>query len=484
MKVLFIASEAVPFVKTGGLADVIGTLPLELRKLGIDARLVLPKYGDIDTIYQDKMVLKDTLSIRLGKKYHQGAFFKMEYSGVPCYFIEHDYFFNRKGIYGFEDDAARFAFFSSFVLESLPRLDFHPQILHCHDWHTGMVSFLLKTRYSDRMYYKKIRTLFTIHNLGYKGLFPRKTMEDLLEIEPQYFTINGIEFFGHGSCLKGGLVFSDFITTVSKTYAREIQTPFYGEGLDGVLRKRNSHLQGILNGLDYRHYTPLSDPKIFVPFRYSFEKKLENKLKLQEILGLPQDREIPLIAFINRLAKQKGLDLINQASNELLGMNTQLVFLGNGEEKYEVFLRHLADNYPDRISANIIFDDALARKIYAASDMFLMPSLYEPCGISQLIAMSYGSAPVVRETGGLKDTVKPFNEFSKEGNGFSFTNYDAFEMLSAIKRAVKLYRNKHIWSKLMKNAVETDYSWEKPAKEYLELYRRMLNVTRRSGQKP
>ncbi|HHT47034.1 MAG TPA: glycogen synthase GlgA [Firmicutes bacterium] len=478
MKVLFIASEAVPFIKTGGLADVIGTLPLELRKLGIDARLVLPKYGDIDTTFQDKMVLKNTLSIKLGGKYHQGALLKMECDGVPCYFIEHDYFFNRKGIYGFEDDAARFAFFSSFVLEILPRLDFRPQILHCHDWHTGMVSFLLKTRYSERMYYKRIRTLFTIHNLGYKGLFPRKTIEDLFEIEPQqYFTINSIEFFGQGSYLKGGLVFSDYITTVSKTYAREIQTPFYGEGLDDILRKRSNHLQGILNGLDYQHYNPLSDPSIFVPFRYSFEKKLENKLKLQEILRLPQDREIPLIAFINRLVKQKGLDLINQARDELLGMNTQLIFLGKGEEKYEVFLQQLADSYPDRVSANIIFDDTLARKIYAASDMFLMPSLYEPCGISQLIAMSYGSAPIVRETGGLKDTVKEFNKFSKEGNGFSFKNYDAFEMLSTIKRAVKLYRDKHIWSKLMKNAVETDYSWKKPAKDYLELYRRMLNAT-------
>jgi starch synthase len=474
VKVLFIASEAVPFVKTGGLADVIGTLPLELRKQGIDARLVLPKYGDIDPIYQNRMVPVDALSIKLGKECYEGALLKLEYDGVPCYFVEQDYLFNRKGIYGFEDDAARFAFFSSYVLEILPRLDFHPQILHCHDWHTGPVCFLLKTRYSHKQYYKKIRTLFTIHNLGYKGLFPRKTLEDLLEIRPEYFTINGIEFFGQGSYLKGGLVFSDYITTVSKTYAREIQTPFYGEGLDGVLRKRSSQLQGILNGLDYRHYNPLSDPEIFVPFRYSFEKKLENKLKLQEILGLSRDRKTPLIAFINRLVKQKGLDLISQVAEELLGMSTQLVFLGHGEEKYEHFLRQLADNYPDRVSANIIFDDTLARKIYAASDFFLMPSLYEPCGISQLIAMSYGSVPIVRETGGLKDTVKPFDEFSEEGNGFSFTNYNALEMLSAVKKAVNLYRNRRIWSRLVKNAVETDYSWEKPAREYSELYRRML----------
>jgi starch synthase len=286
--------------------------------------------------------------------------------------------------------------------------------------------------------------------------------------------LKGIDFFGQGSCLKGGLTFSDYITTVSKTYAREIQTPFYGEGLDGVLRKRSSQLQGILNGLDYLHYNPLSDPEIFVPFRYSFKKKLENKLKLQEILGLFQDRESPLIAFINRLVKQKGLDLISQAAEELLGMRIQLVFLGHGEEKYEHFLRQLADKYPDRVSANIIFDDALARKIYAASDIFLMPSLYEPCGISQLIAMSYGSIPIVRETGGLKDTVKPFDEFSEEGNGFSFTNYDAFEMLSAVKKAVNLYSDKHIWSRLMKNAVETDYSWEKPARDYSELYKRII----------
>ncbi|RJX25600.1 MAG: glycogen synthase GlgA [Dethiobacter sp.] len=476
MKVLFVASEAVPFIKTGGLADVIGSLPVELRKLGVDARVILPKYGEIAPRLRDKMVLRKNLAITMGWRYQYYGILETEHSGVPFYFIDNDYFFNRRGLYGFEDDAERFAFFSHAVLKALPHLDFVPQYLHCNDWHTGMVSVFLKAHYERDPFYKDIRTLFTIHNLGYQGLFPLKMLEELLELEPEYFTMDGIEFFGQGSYLKGGLVFSDFLTTVSKTYAAEIQAPSYGEGLDGLLKQRNKDLEGIRNGIDYRIYDPMSDPEISIPFRSSLVKKHQNKLFLQKSLGLPQSREIPLLAFINRFVEQKGLDLITYVIKEILAMNVQLVILGTGEKKYRDFFQRIFKQHPDKFFASFNFDDSLARKIYAGSDLFLMPSLYEPCGIGQMIAMRYGSIPIVRETGGLKDTVKPFDISSGEGNGFIFTDFNAHEMLYTIKKAVNLYQNKQAWARLIKNAVRMDYSWDSSARKYLELYQRILKI--------
>lgn len=474
IKVLFVASEAVPFVKTGGLADVIGSLPVELRRLGVDARVILPKYGEIASGLREKMILRKHLAISQGLRYQYFGILETEHLGVPFYFIDNDFFFNRSGLYGFEDDAERFAFFPGAVLKALPHLDFVPQFLHCNDWHTGMLSAFLKIYYQDNPFYKAMRTLFTIHNLGYRGLFPREMLEDLLGLAPEYFTMDGIEFYGQGSYLKGGLAFSDHLTTVSKTYAAEIQTPYYGEGLDGLLRKRNKELEGILNGIDYTLYDPMSDPEIPVPYRSSPVKKQQNKQILQQSLGLPQNMEIPLIAFVNRLVEQKGLDLIRHVIDEILALDVQVVILGNGEEKYRRFFESIVKHYPHKLSFNFNFDDSLARKIYAASDMFLMPSLYEPCGIGQLIAMRYGSIPIVRETGGLKDTVIPFAASNGKGNGFSFRSFNAHDMLFTIRKAVNLYKNKETWGRLVKNAVSMDYSWKKPAQQYLELYRRIL----------
>ena len=474
MKVLFVASEAVPFVKTGGLADVMGSLPVELRKLGVDARVILPKYGEIASELREKMVLRTHLAISQGWRYQYFGILEMEHCGVPFYFIDNDFFFNRKGLYGFEDDAERFAFFSGAVLKALPHLDFVPQILHCNDWHTGMLSVFLKIYYQDIPFYKDIKTIFTIHNLGYQGLFPREMLEDLLDLGPEYFTMDGIEFYGQGSYLKAGLAFSDYLTTVSKTYASEIQTRYYGERLDGLLRKRNNELEGILNGIDYNLYDPMSDPEIPVSYRSSLLKKQQNKQILQQSLGLPQSTDIPMIAFVNRLVEQKGLDLIMHVIPDILSLDVQVVILGDGEKKYQRFFQSIVKQYPHNFSFNFNFNDSLARKIYAASDMFLMPSLYEPCGIGQLIAMRYGSIPIVRETGGLKDTVIPFTASNGKGNGFSFRSFNAHDMLFTIRKAVNLYKNKQTWGRLVKNAVDMDYSWKKPAQQYLELYQRLL----------
>ncbi len=474
MKVLLIASEAVPFIKTGGLADVIGSLPLELRKLGIEARVILPNYGDIPLQFKEKMVLRKKLIITMGWRYHQCSIFELKRDGINFYFIDNDYFFNRSGLYGFYDDAERFAFLCRATLEALPYIDFLPRILHCHDWHTGLVPVFLKARYGSDLFYKDIRTLFTIHNLEYQGLFPLDLLQELLELGDEYFTTEGLEYFGEGSYLKGGLVFADFLSTVSKTYSEEIQGSYYG--LSGLLRARRENLVDILNGLDYQSYDPMSDTEIFVPYRNSLAKKRKNKLKLQETLGLPKGENIPVITFINRLVEQKGLDLITDAMEEILSMDLQLIFLGMGLKKYEKFLAGMAWHNPQKLSLNLFYDDSLARKIYAGSDMLLLPSLFEPCGICQLIAMRYGTIPIVRETGGLKYTVQAFDESEMEGNGFTFADFNARDMLSTIKRAVDFYGDKKAWSVLVRNAVKRDYSWSGPAQQYRDLYRHILEI--------
>lgn len=476
MKVFFVASEAVPFVKTGGLADVIGSLPGALRNLGIDARVILPRYGDIPLEKKRKMKIKKRITVSLGLRFHYCGIWEMEYSGIPFYFIENEYYFERPGLYGFGDDAERFAFFSRAVLESLSHLGFVPQILHCHDWHASLVSVFLKTQSGSNSIFKDIRTVFTVHNLCYQGIFPREVLEELLELGPEYFTMEGLEFYGKGSYLKGGLVFSDFLTTVSETYAWEIQTPVFGEKMDGLLRKRSANLRGIRNGLDYQLYDPLRDPEIFVHYRSSLVKKRQNKVKVQEILGLPRQEGIPLIAFINRLVEQKGLDLIVHALDEILVLDLQLVFLGTGEKRYEEILLEKSRAYPEKLAVRLSFDDSLARKIYAGADMFLMPSRFEPCGTGQLIAMRYGTIPIVRETGGLIDTVQPFNEHTGEGEGFTFTDFNAHDMLGAIKRALYFYQQSPLWSRLVKNAVKKNLSWDKPALEYCRLYNSLVEA--------
>ena len=474
MKVLYIASESCPFAKTGGLGEIIGTLPRVLRSQDIDVRVVLPKYGSIASEHKEKMVLKKHFFVPVGWRNQYCGLEELESNGVPYYFIDNEYYFNRDNIYGYDDEAERFAFYSRAALEAIPFMDFEPDIIHCHDWHTAMVSVFLEAHYRKNKLYKDIKTVFSIHNLRYQGIFPKEIMGDLLHLTDEYFHMDKLEFFDRVNYLKGGIVFADKLTTVSQTYAEEIQTPSFGENLDGLLRHKNDKLVGILNGICHEKYNPTTDPDIFVNFRRSLVKKQKNKEMLQALLNLPVRNEVPMIALVSRLVEQKGLDLIDRVLEEMLALDVQLVVMGSGDEKYEEMLRKAAIKYPDKVSANIFYEDHLERKIIAGSDMFLMPSLFEPCGITQMIAMRYGCVPIVRETGGLKDTVTPFNEFTGEGNGFSFTNYNAHDMLYTIERAMKFYHDNDIWNGIFKNVIKMNFSWRKSAKKYKALYEQLL----------
>ena len=472
MKVLFVASEAYPFIKTGGLGDVAYALPKALRKLGIDARVIIPKYDGIPLSFKNCMENIASFDVTVGWRNQYCGLQYLTYDDVPYYFIDNEYYFKRPEIYGCYDDGERFSYFSKAILESIKYMeDFTPDIIHCNDWHCGIVPTLLKEHYSEDPRYNKIKSIFTIHNLKYQGVFSKEILGELLNLDEKYFKDEALKFYDAISFMKGGIVFSDAVTTVSDTYAREIQTPFYGEALDELLSSKAENLYGIINGIDYELYNPRIDKKIFHNYDARYRKqKVKNKLKLQEKLCLPINEDIPMIGIVTRLVKQKGLDLIVDKLQELLSLPIQIVLLGNGDEYYEDIFQYYASIYPSRISTNIIFDEGLAQQIYAASDMFLMPSLFEPCGIGQLIALKYGSIPIVRETGGLKDTIIPYNKYTGNGNGFSFTNYSSEELLDAINRALDLYKDKVSWNKLVSNAMLSNNSWESSAKNYMNLY--------------
>jgi len=390
---------------------------------------------------------------------------------MPFYFIDNEYYFKRKGLYGFYDEAERYAFFSRAALESLKYLDFFPDVIHCHDWQTGMINVLLKAHYADQPEYQRIKKVFTIHNLHYQGIFPKEIMGELLNLKEEYFSVDGVEFYGAVNFMKGGIIFSDEVTTVSPTYAEEIQTPHFGEKLDDLLRKKHNSIMGIVNGVDTVLYNPAKDRQIFKTFsKADLHSKAENKAKLQKHLGLEENPDVPIIAMVSRFTRQKGLDLVFHVLDEVISQGAQFVVLGTGDQQYENWFREYAARFPGKFSTNIVFDDDLARKIYASADMFLMPSLFEPCGIGQLLALRYGTIPIVRETGGLKDTVTTFNESTGEGNGFSFTNYNAYDMLFVIKKAIESYHNKKIWKEVVINAMNSDVSWSNSALQYKRLY--------------
>ena len=475
------AAEAVPFVKTGGLADVIGSLPMELKLQGVDARVILPNYQDIPEKYKQQMVFKDKFTVQVGWRQKYCGVLEFVYEGITFYFIDNEDYFKRYGLYGYDDDAERFGFFCRAVLESLPKINFMPDVLHCHDWHTGMVSVLLDAHYRQLPEYQHVKTLFTIHNLRYQGVFDKGILHDILSLDWKYFNRDGVEFHNAVNFMKGGLAYSNMISTVSRTYAREIQDPYFGEQLDGFLRKRQGDVVGIVNGIDYDVYNPETDQKITSNYNVgSLSKKTKNKLVLQEQLGLTVNAEIPMIAVVSRLVGPKGMDLMEGILVDMLkkmsidSYDAQLVILGTGEARYENFFKYMAWQYPGKISANILFDDTLARQIYAGSDMFLMPSLYEPCGIGQLIAMRYGSVPIVRETGGLQDTVEPYNQEAGTGNGFTFANYNAHDMFDTINHAITIFSNKEEWTKIVTNAMTSNYSWQSSAKQYQEIYKKMI----------
>lgn len=472
MKVLFVASEAHPFIKVGGLGDVAYALPKALRKLGIDARVIIPKYRTISENLKNNMKTICCFSAEVGWRNQYVGLQFMEFDGIPFYFIDNEYYFKRETPYGFYDDGERFAYFSRAVLESIKHMDdFIPDIIHCNDWHTGPIIPLLKAFYSYDWKYSNIKTIFTIHNLQYQGIFPKEVLNDLLGLDWSYFSEDKLKYNDAVSYMKGGLNFADKISTVSSTYADEIKTAYYGEGLDGLLRYRSSDLFGIVNGIDTEIFNPENDRELFYNFNGdNLENKLKNKEELQRSLGLSVNRDIPMVGIVSRLVSQKGLDLIACVIEEIMNIDMQFVVLGTGDADFENLFKNYAWKYPNKVSANIFFDNKLAKRIYASSDMFLMPSKFEPCGIGQLLALRYGTIPIVRETGGLKDTVKSFNENTGEGNGFSFTNYNAHDMLYTIKRAIAFYHNKDFWRELVRRAMWQDNSWNNSAQRYIEMY--------------
>ncbi|WP_028987517.1 glycogen synthase GlgA [Thermicanus aegyptius] len=478
MKVLFAAAECTPFVKTGGLGEVIGSLPKELKKNGVDARVILPKYGAIGEDFRKQMRLLREFTVPLSWRQQYGGIYELVWNGIPYYFIDNEYYFKRDAIYGFGgamDEGERFAYFSKAVLESILHLDWTPDLLHLHDWQTALIPVFYHAFYRYSPLYEGMKMILTIHNLKYQGVFSSNLLTDVLGIGWEYFTPDRLEYYGNLNFLKGGIAFADAITTVSKSYAEEIQNPYFGEGLDGLLRARTSRLFGIVNGIDYDSYNPEKDLSLPYPYRDNPEEKQKNKAPVQERFHLPVGKEHMMVIMVTRLVEQKGIDLIMRVLPEMMEEDVQLIIFGSGEARYEGFFRHAEHLYPDQLRIHTKYEDELARQLYGAGDLLLMPSRFEPCGISQMIAMRYLTVPLVRETGGLKDTVQAYNPATGEGDGFTFHDYNAHELLYAFRRATQLYKDQEAWGKLLKNLLKKDCSWSTSARSYRELYEKVLH---------
>ncbi|MGN8800022.1 glycogen synthase GlgA [Candidatus Merdisoma sp. HCP28S3_D10] len=473
-KILFVASEAVPFIKTGGLADVVGSLPKYFDKEQYDIRVMIPKYMCIRQEWKDQMKYVTHFYMNLAWRSQYVGILELEYEGVKFYFIDNEYYFAGPKPYGnIYEDIEKFAFFSKAAISALPSLDFRPDIIHCHDWQTGLLPVFLNDSFQDNPFFQGIKTVMTIHNLKFQGIWNMKTVKDITGLNASYFTPDKLEAYGDANYLKGGIVYADAVTTVSDTYAEEIKMPYYGEHLDGLMRARANSLRGIVNGIDYNEYNPETDK--YLPHNYNavnFRKeKVKNKTALQQELGLEVDPKKMMIGIVSRLTDQKGFDLIAYVMDELCQDEVQFVVLGTGEERYENMFRHFAWKYQGKVSANIFYSEAMSHKVYGSCDAFLMPSQFEPCGLSQLMSLRYGTVPIVRETGGLKDTVEPYNEYESRGTGFSFTNYNAHEMMSTVRYAEHIYYDKkREWNKIIDRAMAVDFSWNNSAKKYEELY--------------
>lgn len=478
-KILFAASECVPFVKTGGLADVVGSLPKYFDKTAFDVRVVLPAYTCIADRYRSQWeYVTHFYSYFNGRDRYVGIL-RMQYAGVTFYFIDNEDYFS--GLSPYTDylyDLEKFAFFSKAVLSILPSVDFRPDLIHCHDWHTGLIPVWLKTEFSSDPFYRGIKSIITIHNLKFQGVYSIPVIQKITGLSHDLFTYDKLATYNDGNYLKGGIVYADYVTTVSHTYAEEIKTPFYGENLEGLFFARRDSFFGILNGLDYDEWNPEKDPLIVT--NYSAEtfrrSKKKNKTALQNQLGLPCDEKKFMVGIVSRLTSQKGFDLIAARLSEILALDLQLVVLGTGEAGYEQMFAAAAGNHPEKVSVTLRYSEALSHRIYAACDAFLMPSMFEPCGLSQLMSLRYGTLPIVRETGGLKDTVEPYNRYTGEGTGFSFSNFNADEMLTVLQLAHDTYYgNKRAWNKLVDHAMAKDFSWNASCREYEALYRKLLS---------
>lgn len=481
-KILFAASECVPFVKTGGLADVCGALPKWFDKKEWDVRVVIPNYTCIPERFRNEFQYMTHFYMHMGPalpdKYV--GVFQYEYEGITYYFIDNLEYFECFSPYGdIRFDVEKFCFFDKAVLSMLPLIGFQPDLIHCHDWETGLIPVYLKTEFQGDMFFWGMKTIMTIHNLKFQGVWDIKTVQGITGLPRELFTPDKLEYKKDANMLKGGLVYADYITTVSETYANEIQMPYYGEGLNGLLYARRLDMQGIVNGIDYDVYNPETDPVIW--HKYGIDnfrrQKPANKLKLQQDLGLQPDKGKFMIGLVSRLTDQKGLDLIDYAIEGIADDYTQFVVIGTGEQRYEDMFSYYAGRHSDRISANICYNEDLVHKLLAASDAFLMPSRFEPCGLTQMMACRYGSLPIVRETGGLKDTVTPYNEYEQTGNGFSFSNYNADEMLGVINYAKQVYFDqKKNWNHMVERAMKMDFSWKASEARYEGVYRYLLGM--------
>lgn len=474
-KILFVASEGVPFIKTGGLADVVGSLPKCIDKEYFDVRVMLPKYTCMKQEWKDIMKYRTHFYLDFYWQSQYVGILEAQVDGVTYYFIDNESMFNGFKIYSDNvmDEIVKFSFFCKAALSALPLIGFQPDVIHCHDWQTGLIPVYLKERFGAGDFFRNMKSVMTIHNLKFQGKWDVKTVREITGLPDYFFTPDKLEAYKDANLLKGGIVFADAITTVSDTYAEEIKTDFYGEGLNGLLTARSNALRGIVNGIDYDDFNPETDKYIVNNYNaVNFRKeKIKNKRALQEELGLEQDDKKFMIGIVSRLTDQKGFDLIAYIMDELCQEDVQIVVLGTGEERYENMFRHFDWKYNNKVSANIYYSEALSHKIYAACDAFLMPSLFEPCGLSQLMSLRYGTVPIVRETGGLKDTVEPYNEFESTGTGFSFRNYNAHEMLATIRYAKYIYyQKKREWNKMIDRAMATDYSWHTSALKYQEMY--------------
>ena len=474
MQIVFASAECAPFVKTGGLGDVAGSLPAALVRAGAEVIVMVPKYATIKDEYKAQMEHFSDFYVSLGWRNEYCGLEKLEHDGVTYMFIDNERYFARDYPYGFFDDGERFAFFSKAITESLQHLPagFECDILHCNDWQTALAPVFLREFYQGLPLYDRVKTVFSIHNVAFQGQFSDTVMEDILGVAHIPAAASQLRCACSINYMLGALRYADAITTVSPTYASEIQTPEFGEGLDGVLRERSYALQGILNGIDVAGFDPATDKRIAANYTVEDRSgKAVCKAKLQEELGLEVRDDRPLMVMVTRLTRQKGMDLVMYALDRILAGGVQVAVLGTGDRDYEDGLRYFQDKYPGTMAARIEFDPALSQRMYAAADMFLMPSKFEPCGLSQIIAMRYGTLPIVRETGGLKDTVQPYNEFTGEGTGFSFTNFNGDEMGDAVFRAARLFwDNRDAWNQLVTQAMSQDFSWTRSADKYLDLY--------------
>lgn len=475
LKVVFASSEAVPFSKTGGLADVSGTLPVFLKKSGCDVKVFLPFYRQTKNRNLDIKPLGKTLRAELGNWNQFFSLYHANNAGVDFYFIDHDEYYNRDFLYGtpdgdYYDNDVRFAFFSNAVLSSLSDMEFAPNIIHCNDWQTALIPFYLKHKLNNTGFFKNTKTLYTIHNIAYQGIFSSQTI-DRAGIGSDFFNANGFEFYGNVNFMKGGIIYSDIITTVSKGYINDILTPEYGYGLEGVIKTKRDKLFGILNGSDYDEWDPKTDKNIAANFTIEdISNKKICRADLLKTMKLSENFSGPIIGMVSRLASQKGIDILIPIIDEIVKSGACIIILGAGEAKYHSILYGFQGRYPNNIAVKIAFDNTLAHKIEAGADMFIMPSKYEPCGLNQMYSFKYGTVPIVHATGGLDDTIIDYNEDKLNGNGFKFRVYNAGSFMDAVSRAVNLYHTREEWQLLIKRIMSLDFSWEKSSKEYIKLY--------------